>query len=216
MKKNDSSRQPHPSLTGGAGGGSSEIWKVIPDFPRYEVSNKGRVRSNCCKNGRKMRYIIKPGLKTNGYYFVQLFDKDAETGEVKIKWVTVHRLVARAFIGECPPRKVCDHINGNKLDNRLENLRYIPNSENVRCRHTERFKDGFRIEVFRDGKFLAEVTSRKALLETVNMSFRIKMGGKSLNELFVNGRTWRYKNFVAILYLPIDSPPALPCREGVK
>ena len=202
--------------TGGVQG--AEIWKVIPDFPRYEVSNLGRVRSNCCKDGRKVRFILKAIQRGDGYLYVVLFISDPETGRVKKKDKYIHRLVAQAFIGECPPGKVCDHKSGDRWDNRLENLRYIPNSENVRNRHIERFKDGFRIEVFRDGVFIEEVSSRKRLFEiTGNKSkFKNSYGGRSLNALFVNGRTWRYKNFYAILYLPIDSPPVLPCREGVK
>ena len=203
-----------PSLTGRAGGESesSEIWRTIPDFPRYEVSNMGRVRSNCCKNGRKVRYVMKTYQRTNGYLYVDLSNHDPETGRVKVKHMDIHRLVARAFFGKCKKGRVVDHISGDRLDNRLENLRYASLSENVRNRHIERFKDGFRIEVFRDGVFIEEVTSRKRLLQVVgrNEKFKNSNGGSSLNALFCNGRTWRYKNFVAILYLPIDSPPALP------
>ena len=212
-KTSNPSLPPTASLppTGGAGEGP-EIWKVIPDFPRYEVSNLGRVRSNCCKDGRKVRYVMKAYMRTNGYLYVDLFNHDPETGRVKVKHMDIHRLVAQAFIGKCKKGLVVDHISGNRLDNRLENLRYASPSENQANKHTERFKDGFRIEIFRDGLFIEEVTSRKRLLEVVGRSVKYKNshGGFSLNSLFNNGRTWRYKNFVAILYLPIDSPPALP------
>ncbi len=183
-----------------------EIWLPIEGFPRYEVSNMGRVRSNCCKDGRKKKFIIKPSLKANGYYSVKLFDIVPEIGKVKIKHVSVHRLVARAFLGECKKGLVVDHISGNRLDNRLENLRYASPSENQANKHTERFKDGFRIEIFRDGLFIEEMTSRKRLLEVVGRSVKYKNshGGSSLNALFCNGRTWRYKNYYAVLVLPND------------
>ena len=196
--------------TGGAGEGPGEgleIWLPILGFPHYEVSNMGRVRSNWCKDWRKMRYIIKPVDNNSGYKKVRLLDSDPETGRVKVKNVPVHRLVARAFIGERPEGYVIDHINGDRWDNRVQNLRYVTCSENLRSKHTERFKDGFRIEIFRDGIFFKEVKSRCDLLKALNLQIKIKQGGASLNALFVNGRTWRYKNFVAILYLPIDSPP---------
>ena len=214
MDKKKSANPAPPS--GGLQG--AEVWKPISDFPRYEVSNMGRVRSNCCKNGRKVRYVMKTYLRTNGYLYVNLFNHDPETGRVKVKHMDIHRLVARAFFGKCKKGRVVDHISGDRLDNRLENLRYASLSDNQANKHIERFKDGFRIEVFRDGVFIEEVSSRKRLFEiTGNKSkFKNSHGGRSLNALFVNGRTWRYKNFVAILYLPIDSPPALPCREGVK
>ena len=184
----------------------AEVWKVIPDFPRYEVSNLGRVRSSCCNAGRKKKFIIKPSLRTNGYFYVTLFDTNAETGKVKVKQVGVHRLVARAFIGEYPPGCVIDHINGEAWDNRLENLHYASLSENQANKHNDRYKDGFRIEIFRDGVFFAEVTTRKALLDTVgkNYKYRKSNSGSSLNALFNTGRTWRYKNFYAVLVLPHD------------
>ena len=190
--------------TGGLQG--AEVWKPISDFPRYEVSNMGRVRSNCCKDGRKVRYVFKAYLRSNGYLCVDL----SISGRKSRKVMAVHRLVARAFIGERPEGYVIDHINGDRWDNRVQNLRYVTCSENLRSKHTERFKDGFRIEIFRDGIFFKEVKSRCDLLKALNLQIKIKQGGASLNALFVNGRTWRYKNFVAILYLPIDSPPALP------
>jgi len=184
----------------------AEVWKVIPGFPHYEVSNRGRVRSNCCKNGRKVRYVMKTYMRTNGYLYVDLSNHDPETGRVKVKHMDIHRLVARAFFGKCKKGRVVDHISGDRLDNRLENLRYASLSENVRNRHIERFKNGFRIEVFRDGVFIEEVTSRKRLLQVVGRSVKYKNshGGSSLNALFVNGRTWRYKNFYAVLVLPHD------------
>ena len=177
----------------------AEVWKVIPDFPRYEVSNLGRVRSSCCNAGRKKKFIIKPSLRTNGYFYVTLFDTNAETGKVKVKQVGVHRLVARAFIGEYPPGCVIDHINGEAWDNRLENLHYASLSENQANKHDERFKNGFRIEVFRDGIFVEEVKSRKRLMELTLFPLH-----SSLNQLFGKKRTWRYKNFYAVLVLPSD------------
>jgi len=183
----------------------AEVWKPISDFPRYEVSNMGRVRSSWCKNGRKEQFILKPRTRYNGYFCIDLYDSDPITGRVKVKTVSIHRLVARAFIGLCPEGYVIDHINGDNWDNRVENLRYVTPSENRRSTHIERFKNGFRIEVFHDGVFIEEVTSRKRLIDLTLFPLH-----SSLNQMFGNNRIWRYKNFVAILHLPIDSPPALP------
>ena len=203
MKKNNKTSNPAPP-TGGLQG--AEIWKVIPGFPRYEVSNKGRVRSNCCHNGRKVRFVLKAFQRVSGYLCVDLCIPDPETGRVKVKHMDIHRLVTRAFIGKCKKGRVVDHISGDRLDNRLENLRYASLSENQANKHNDRYKDGFRIEIFRDGVFFAEVTTRKALLDTVgkNYKYRKSNSGSSLNALFNTGRTWRYKNFYAVLVLPHD------------
>ena len=215
MEKHNKTTNPAPP-TGGLQGASTppptgglqgaEVWKVIPDFPRYEVSNMGRVRSNCCKDGRKVRYVLKAYLRSNGYLCVDL----SISGRKSRKVMAVHRLVARAFIGERPEGYVIDHINGDRWDNRVQNLRYVTCSENLRSKHTERFKDGFRIEIFRDGIFFKEVKSRCDLLKALNLQIKIKQGGASLNALFVNGRTWRYKNFYAVLVLPSDDVESGP------
>lgn len=222
MKKNNKSANPAPP-SGGLQGASAppsgglqgaEVWKVILDFPRYEVSNMGRVRSNCCKNRRKLRYLLKPCPCPKGYYSVMLCRQNSETGRMNVSQKQVHRLVAHAFLGECPQGYVVDHINGDCHDNRLENLRYITRSENKLNSHTERFCDGFKIEVFCDGKFIAEVKSRKELLDFIGKKsiFKNSRGGLSLNRLFGNGRTWRYKNYYAVLVLPSDDvePGAAP------
>lgn len=192
----------------------TEKWKPVEGFPRYEVSNMGRVRSNCCNSGRKLRYLLKPCPCQKGYYSVMLCEKNSETGRVYVSRKQVHRLVAHAFLGQCPQGYVVDHINGDSYDNRLENLRYVSRSENGLNSHTGRFRGGFRIVVFKDGVFVAEVKSRKALLDLIGQKSKFKnsTGGLSLNRIFGNGRAWHYKNYYAVLVLPNDDvePGAAP------
>ena len=109
----------------------TEKWKPVEGFPRYEVSNMGRVRSNCCNNGRKLRYLLKPCPCLKGYYSVKLCGKESETGRVYVSCKQVHRLVAHAFLGECPQGYVVDHINGDPSDNRKSNLRLCTHTENI-------------------------------------------------------------------------------------
>jgi hypothetical protein len=95
-----------------------EEWRSVVGFESYEVSNLGSVRRN--------NKILKGGLHKKGYRLYMLFKNgiyDHRTG---------HSLVAEAFIGKRPFGLVIDHIDNNKNNNRVENLRYITQSFNTR------------------------------------------------------------------------------------
>ena len=97
-----------------------EIFKSIPGFDKYEVSNLGSVRN------KSTNKVLKPHLTRNGYLDIRLFKKGLRKG----KRFSIHRLVMSAFVGDSP--LTVDHINRDKTDNRLPNLRYLTNEENAR------------------------------------------------------------------------------------
>jgi hypothetical protein len=94
----------------------SEIWKVIPPYPLYEVSNLARIRRK--ETGR----VIKSFLRGNGYYLIRLTPYS--------KNIAIHRLIAFAFIDNVDNKPYINHKNGIKTDNRIENLEWVTGKEN--------------------------------------------------------------------------------------
>lgn len=103
----------------------NEVWKIIQDYPNYEVSNMGRVRSVdrvSFRNGKESALkgkMLKPSI-TNGYYRVVIYG-----GSRNIKrQVFVHRLVAENFLDNPNNLPFINHKDENKLNNNVNNLEF--------------------------------------------------------------------------------------------
>lgn len=95
----------------------NEIWVDAFELPKHEVSNLGRIRI------KKNKTLIKGTLTPDGYLVSEL---------TQGKRFRIHRLVLQSFFPvENPQAYTVDHINGIRTDNRLENLRWMTNEENV-------------------------------------------------------------------------------------
>lgn len=99
-----------------------EIWKYINGYEGiYKVSNMGEIEITRPKCRKKTIGCLSP----NGYLYFNLL-KDGN----RIRKL-VHRIVAETFIPN-PYNKPCvDHINTIKTDNRVQNLRWVTEKENV-------------------------------------------------------------------------------------
>ena len=99
----------------------AEVWKQYLDT-QYEVSNLGNVRN------KKTKVVLSQEDTGNGYLCVGLqIDKGV------YKKTRVHRMVAMAFLEfqRTEERNEVDHINGNKSDNSVDNLRWCTHKENM-------------------------------------------------------------------------------------
>jgi len=102
-----------------------EEFRVIKGYEGlYEISNFGAVKS--FKYNKIDGCILKSSINSSGYYCVNLYKDNIR------KTLKLHRLMGQAFIENPNEFEYIDHINQNKLDNRLENLRWINNSGNIR------------------------------------------------------------------------------------
>lgn len=145
------------------------MWKDVKFNSNYEVSDSGIVRRKSNKN------VLK-GCITSGYRSVKLTFENS-----KQQRFYVHRLVALHFIpNEDKTRTFVNHINGNKLDNRVENLEWVSPRENnlhyyqkLQKEKKERKNCGKAIPVVQydlNGNEIAKFSSIKKAKEATNIS----------------------------------------------
>jgi len=122
-----------------------EKWKQCEEssYMLYFISNHGRLKS-ISKVGKKEK-ILKTHLNRLGYY------------EVKINNITtrIHVLVCKAFLGIRPIKHVVDHIDRNRANNKIENLRYC--SSTINNRNTSRFIESIKET---DSKIRQKITGK--------------------------------------------------------
>ena len=101
-----------------------EIWKPVEFLNgRYEVSNSGKLRNT------KTKRELKAPINSHGYKSVVMRPKETNGKAIN---VSIHKVVAKAFLGEKPDGYVINHKDGDKTNNTVENLEYVTPGENNR------------------------------------------------------------------------------------
>jgi hypothetical protein len=96
-----------------------EEWRSVEGYEdRYAVSNLGRIKN--VRHGN----ILSPGKNEKGYLYIVLY-KDGKSSPKR-----VHRIVASAFLGKSSLE--INHKDGDKTNNRVDNLEYCTHSQNIR------------------------------------------------------------------------------------
>jgi hypothetical protein len=143
----------------------TEIWRPVSGSRFYEVSNIGRVKSlsrvvRCGNRGDGVRTIPERILTASifsktGYPYVQLEDR---------RNTSVHRLVAMAFCPGHAPGLVVNHKNGNRIDNRAENLEWVTHGENIK--HS--FRELGRVSHYTGVRSAAHPTSKAIIARNIH------------------------------------------------
>ena len=112
---------------------NDEVWKQYPFGNLYEISNYGRVKRKAyltSNNHRLPEIILKWQYSNDGYAYVAV-NTDKTDGKLKNR--RVHVLVAETFINNENNLPFVNHIDGNKLNNSVENLEWVTHKQN--CEH---------------------------------------------------------------------------------
>ena len=132
----------------------------VVDFQKYLIYDDGRVWS---KRGKGK--FLKPNINSGGYKQVILYNDNVR------KVLLIHRLIGLNYIPNPCNKTQVDHIDRDKLNNSIDNLRWLTHSENsrnkgirgeVQYRGVSKVNDKFRSRIFFEGKTKSLGTYRTA------------------------------------------------------
>jgi len=169
-----------------------EVWRAVDNFPLYEVSNFGQVRSwNACGTGLadKPRIMRCKTTSQSRHLHVGIRKNN------KTHYFSVHKLVLEAFVAMRPEGMECCHNDGNPRNNRVENLRWDTTESNQRDRrrhgtdnggerngHAKLTEDEVKeiIQLGKTGKYLYRTLAAKFNVSRMTVS-RV-----------IQGKTWKH------------------------
>ena len=161
--------------------------KEIVGFEDYYIDEKGRIFN------KKMQELKGKWIDNTGYYQIVL------TKDKKRKYVRIHRLVALTFLPNPNNLPQVNHIDGNKLNNNVENLEWVTNSENT--------SHGYQSNLYHSNKrkigviAIHKETKEKYIFSSIReCSEKLSLNRKTLSAILFNNKTNNYDYiFEAIL-----------------
>lgn len=170
-----------------------EIWKDVKGFEGiYQVSNLGNIKTlqrNIYRKGTdRLHYIqpekiLNPPLLPIGYKYMSMHNG----GQKKVK--SIHSLVAEAFIPNPENKRTINHKDGNKLNNRVDNLEWATDKENLNHALENGLSKRFSLIAYDENSFFSFKSVREALkygYKQTSISEAVNKGRK------YDGMYWKY------------------------
>lgn len=104
---------------------NNEKWKILNENNNYSISNLGRIKNNITN------VLLHPDIYNKGYYRIFIKVNNHRTT------LFIHRLVAKYFVNNENGYNIVDHIDGNKLNNNYNNLRWCSVLDNTNNPNTK-------------------------------------------------------------------------------
>lgn len=161
-----------------------EIWKTIPEYNEtYQVSNFGRIKCKVETYAMIKVFILKQTISNKGYARVRILKGKNKKGSV-----FVHRLVALTFIPNPENKATVNHKDGNKLNNKIDNLEWSTIQENTihayksgliniktgQDSHSAKLRNEIVLAIFNDTSTTKEIALKYGIHE--NTVLNIKAG----------------------------------------
>lgn len=184
----------------------TEMFQEIKGFPAYYASTDGGVYSSyktgTNQSGHKTKKL-NPVKLASGYLQVRLYNNGVPVHK------SVHRLIADAFIPNPHNKPLVNHKNGDKSDNRVENLEWVTDSENkkhayriLHVNHAKYWQGKFgkdnpsskTVQQIKDGNVVAEYFGLHEAERQTGIQFKNISAVCRNKRSFAGGYQWRYKN----------------------
>ena len=169
----------------------NEIWKEIKKLPTYHASNKGRIKHVISNNNERLLC----GTNHGGYLVVDINNKNRK----------IHNLVCRTFKKKKPNiNYVANHLDGNPLNNDINNLVWATRSENSKHAHEMGLIDKSRMyrsvtKFDLNGKFLAEYISITSASDLNDITHTLISAACREISKTAGGFKWKYTNEIKSL-----------------
>lgn len=162
-----------------------EEWKTITDFPKYQISSFGRVKSF---HQSKLGKIRKLANHRQGYIEVIL-----KSNSSKGKVFKVHRLVALHFISNPKNKSEVNHKDGNKRNNHIDNLIWATRNENQQHAFNTGLQIGLKGELNPASKLTNKdiINIRSSNLKQIDL-IKLYGLGKSAIQNIRHKKSWKH------------------------